>query len=660
MPFQKCKKPIVLLRVFFVFCCLAAVASAQTEAAPERILSFDSHIRLNIDGGMEVRETIEVQAAGDQIRHGIYRDFPTRYKDRGGHRVSVMFEVIGVQRDGEPEPYHTQSMSNGVRIYFGDAHSLLSSGAHSYVFTYKTNRQLGFFKDHDELYWNVTGLGWAFPIDVATATVVLPPQISNFVTGLYGYTGAFGERGRQCTAARDDDGYPQFRAENLAPHHGLTIAVTWPKGLIAEPTTQQKFSWFLSDNRNAAVGLGGLVVVWLYYLVVWARVGRDPRPGTMVPLYEPPDNMSPAAMRYLEKMGFDDKTFTSAILGLAAKGHLAIDQNQSHIYHLTEKADSEKGTTLSPDEILLQQKLFAGSKKLALTSGSSSVMREAQKALSTVLHTGMEKIYFVTNAGYLWPGIALTVLSAVAMLLFSGTDTKTGLLPVAIFMSIWLSGWSVGVFALLHAVLRAWKGTGGVAGRASAIGITLFAIPFVIGEMVGLGVLAWALSVAVCLLIVALIGSNVLFHHLLKAPTRAGRQLMDRVEGFKMFLTAVDGQRLNQMAPPGKTPELFERFLPYALALDVENAWAEQFSQVLATSAGGASDHHNGAYSPSWYSGAFVGSSAAAFTTSFSGGFASAVSSASSPPGSSSGGGGGGGGGGFSGGGGGGGGGGGW
>jgi uncharacterized membrane protein len=120
---------------------------------------------------------------------------------------------------------------------------------------------------------------------------------------------------------------------------------------------------------------------------------------------------------------------------------------------------------------------------------------------------------------------------------------------------------------------------------------------------------------------------------------------MDRVDGFKMFLTAVDADRLQTLQttiPPEKTPQLFERFLPYALALGVEHAWAEQFSQVLARAvaagAGGGTS-----YSPSWYAGAgFASFSASEFTSSFSSSFSSAVSSSSAAPGSSSGSGGGG------------------
>lgn len=658
MPWPKLQKLLLSFQILLLLGCFAASARAQDDNEQERIRSFDSRIMLSADGSMTVREIIDVIAAGDQIRHGIYRDFPTRYMDHWGNRISVLFEIVSVERDGNPEPYHTEGLSDGVRVYFGDSDKLVSSGPHRYVFTYVTNRQLGFFPDHDELYWNATSTGWIFPLDRATATVVLPPQIHNFVKGMDGYVGAQGERGKQFTATRDADGNPHFEAANLAPHQGLTIVVTWPTGLIAPPSREQKLKWFLKDNLATAVALCGLILVLTYYMIVWVKVGRDPKAGTIVPQYEPPDNMSPAAMRYLKQMGFDDRCFTSIILDLAAKNRLTIDQSSSHVYRLIAKTDSGQfKTQLAADEKTVEQKLFETRQTVFLDGSNASTISAARKALSTALHTGMEKIYFVTNAGYLWPGIALTIASAIGMLISLAIQPQgSGQLFVGIFLSIWLTGWSLGVTALLHAVARAWKSSGAtVAGRASALAITLFSIPFVLGEIVGLGLLAWAISIPACLMVIALISSNALFHHLLKAPTRAGRQLLDGIDGFKMFLTAVDGPRLNTTTPPGKTPELFERFLPYALALGVEQQWGEQFSQVLAASAGGTGGHAS-SWSPSWYSGSLIASSPAAFTSSFGSAFSSAVSASSSPPGSSSGGGGGG----FSGGGGGGGGGGGW
>jgi hypothetical protein len=617
-----------------------ALVPAAAQDQDERIRSFDSHITVNVDGSMLVKETIAVKSAGQAIRHGIYRDFPTRYKDRLGNRYSVLFDVVGVQLDGYSESYHTENQSNGVRVYFGSSAYALQPGEHTYEFVYRTDRQLGFFADHDELYWNVTGNGWQFPIDVVTATVVLPSNMRSRVTDLEGYTGHEGGKGREYTASRNNEGNPVFRASRLGPSEGLTIVVEWPKGLIAEPTAEQKRAWFIQDNKPEILGIGGIGLVFLYYLIVWGRIGRDPKPGSIMPLYEPPDGMSPAAVRFLERMGFDQKSFTCAIIGLAAKGHLRIEQDESKTYKLVRggKAASESG--LTADEKALAKILFEDGSVLVLTNAEHSLLSRAQKAVENTLHATTETGYFRTNGRYVWPGALLSLAAISAMLVTRGGPQ----LAIALFMAVWLTGWSFGVYALLSSVVRAWRSarSEGVLGYGQAGFLTLFSLPFIGGECLGIGFLLWASGVIAAVIIASAMFLNVLFHHLLKAPTLAGRALMDRVEGFKMFLTAVDADRLQTMAPPpNKTPELFERFLPYALALGVEQAWANQFSSVLAqaAAAGGASR----GYSPSWYSGFSTATfSAASFTSSFGSSFSSAISSSSTAPGSSSGGGGGG------------------
>ncbi len=73
---------------------------------------------------------------------------------------------------------------------------------------------------------------------------------------------------------------------------------------------------------------------------------------------------------------------------------------------------------------------------------------------------------------------------------------------------------------------------------------------------------------------------------------------MDQVEGFKMYLSVAEKERLELLHPPDKTPELFEKYLPYAFALDVENEWSEQFAEVLAQAA-----KTGQSYAPTWYDG---------------------------------------------------------
>ena len=156
----------------------------------------------------------------------------------------------------------------------------------------------------------------------------------------------------------------------------------------------------------------------------------------------------------------------------------------------------------------------------------------------------------------------------------------------------------------------------------------------------GLGLFAEATSFGTVVVAGLLVLLNLVFYHLLKAPTRLGRRAMDAIEGFREYLSVAEQDRMNLLNPPDRTPELFERFLPYALALGVEQQWAEQFSNVLAhASSEAASGRH---YSPRWYSGRSFDGGLGNFASTLGGGFSGAVSAASTAPGSSSGSGGGG------------------
>ncbi len=533
-------------------------------------------------------------------------------------------------------------------------------GEYTYTLAYRTTRQIGFFDDHDELYWNVTGNGWAFSIDQASATVTLPRGVSGNRIRLEAHTGPHGAQGRDFTSDLDFDGTSSFRTtKTLAPYEGLTIVVSFPKGIVKEPTQEEKLRHFIFDNRPALVGMLGLFVLLGYYMVVWAQVGRDPESGTLMPLYEPPQNFSPAAIRYLTQMGFDDKTFAAAVLDMAVKGHVTIRES-SGTFSITKKAESTAG--LAPEERVVSSRLLGASKSIELKTENHATIRGAIQALQNSLKTSQEKIYFLSNSRYLIPGFLLSVLALIAMVASIGSPEK---MAGAGFMTLWLSGWTAGVFFLVRQALSLWKmalfGGGGLERAArfgGAVFMSLFALPFLGGEVAGLYFFSTMATPAAALLLLVMIGVNILFHYLLKAPTSAGRRVLDQIEGFKMFLSAVEGDRMRVFGAANRTPQLFEKYLPHALALDVEHEWAEQFSDVFARA---AQTPGGDGYSPSWYSGSnWNRLSASTFASSFGSSFSSAVSSSSTPPGSRSGSSGGSGGGGSSGGGGGGGGGGGW
>ena len=194
-PLRGLRRAAALLAIF-VF--LGTSALAQ-----ERILAFDSQVDMADDGSLAVTETIRVRAEGRDIRRGIYRDFPLQFEDAAGRMRTVGFDVRSVTRDGKPEPFRVERNRKVARVYVGDAGVFLAPGVYEYRIAYSTDRQVRFFEDHDELFWNVTGNAWMFPIDRATATITLPQggRIGDTVS----FTGAYGSRDNNAVSSISDD-----------------------------------------------------------------------------------------------------------------------------------------------------------------------------------------------------------------------------------------------------------------------------------------------------------------------------------------------------------------------------------------------------------------------------------------------------------------------
>lgn len=605
-----------------VTCCvvllsLAVLPGVETAAAGERILSFHSDIEVYADATMMVTEVIRVTAERDQIKRGIYRDFPTRYKTRGGDDYVVDFDLVHVARDGNTEPYHTKSISNGIRIYIGDENVLLQPGEYEYRLTYHTSRQLGFFENHDELYWNVTGNGWAFPIDRASARVKLPQSVAAGEISVEAYTGATGARGDAYQAGVDTDAAALFATtRELGPREGLTIVATWPKGHVVEPTSSDKALFFLRDNRVAIISLVGLGVLLSYYLMVWLKVGRDPETGTIAPLFYPPNDLSPAAMRYIYRMGFDHKAYAAALLNMAVKGYLTIEDHDNS-YKLSRVADANE-SLLSRGEVKIAKTLLAGKQSTTLERENNKAIRNSIDAIRSLLNKEYHGVQFRTNSLFLIPGVVLSLIVLVIAGFSRGGEAALTLM----MMSFWLTGWSFGVFMLI---------------RQRQI---LMAVIFVVFEIFALTAFFEMGSWSFLILLGTLIILNGLFYYLLQAPTSTGRKLMDKIEGFRLYMATAEEDRLNALNPPEQTPELFEKYLPYALALGVDQAWSERFTATLRRA---ASADQQSVYRPHWYSGSsWSRFDPAGFASDLGSSLSSAVARSSVAPGSSSGSGGGG------------------
>ncbi len=602
--------------------------------ADERILNYDVHIRIASDGEMTVVETIRVRAEQHEIRRGIYRDFPTRYRDPYGRRMRVPFDVLGVTRDGNPEPWHEESAGGGRRVYIGSRDVILNPGEYTYMLTYRTHRQVGFFDEHDELYWNVTGNNWIFPIDRVAATVSLPEMVAPEMWRLDAYTGPEGAQGRDYRTEVVDPRTVRFEgARAFGPGEGLTIAVGFPKGILVEPTQAQQWRYFFGDNLGAIFGLLGLHLTLAWYLFAWFRVGRDPSAGAIYARYEPPEGYSPAMLRYIWKMRYDTTGLASAMVSLAVKNALKIEKEGKT--YVAQKLD---GKPESKTEKALLSALFSGGKTLRFENKNHARVSGAIKSHENALSKRLEGRYFNRNRLWLVPGILLSLISAMALVLLVPLEE----VGPAVFLAVFLVVWSSFTFALVIQAGRAWRDLKGVLGKLRALMTTLFSLPFVLGALAVTGVFAWLVGVIALLVLLGLLAANLLFYQLIKAPTIMGRRMLDHIDGLRLYLNVAERQEIeirHRDAPP-QTLEEFERLLPYAIALDAADTWGRRFAEAIRQA-----EQAGTVQSRNWYSvasGGGRGFSASGLTSGLASGLASAAASSSRAPGSSSGGGGGG------------------
>ena len=419
----------------------------------ERILDYHSDITVRPDREVEVRETIKAQSAGDRIQHGIYREFPTRYRDIWGNRSNVEFTILDVQRDGRPEPYSTENVGNGVRVKIGDPNSTLPPGIYTYSISYRVSNELGFFKDHDELYWNVTGNGWEFPTDNASATVTLPAGIPREKIDVTGYTGPKRSKAKNLTASVDANSVAHFATTTpLNEYEGLTIVASFPKGIIPPPPGGT-FADFASGRGGLTlVALVLLLLVLAYYVTAWSMVGKDLPRGTIIPRYEPPHGMSPATMRYLRRMGYDNKVLAATLIDMAARGYLTLHKYSNNYEIIRTDADSQNtnpqavppspepndsqpdgnwgqsavqtetpatpktsAVKLSSEEQALADDLLGSGNAFFFSQANYSQVQTAISNLRQKLRDRFENYYFVTNKGFMATGIILSLLAAALM-----------------------------------------------------------------------------------------------------------------------------------------------------------------------------------------------------------------------------------------------------
>jgi uncharacterized membrane protein YgcG len=355
--------------------------------------------------------------------------------------------------------------------------------------------------------------------------------------------------------------------------------------------------------------------------IAWWRVGRDPPGGGVYPRFDPPPGLSPAAARFVRNRGFDDGCLTAAVLSMAVKGAVRIGEVAGtgllggRVYRLNPMGMD--GRHLSPGETAAYRALFAESTApLDLKTDKQNGPRvdKARDALKGALRREHLGATFRRNRGH--TVAAVTAGAAIGAVLI-GAAARLSPVPVAI--------WGGGAFAVvmlgafLSALLAPGRSLSDRLGSAAGLGIGLFVAVAIARQSGALDSARDLLGTATGLVTAAagaVYGLAIaLFGRIMSAPTVAGRRLMDHLDGFALYMKTAEEDRLDRLTPPERTPELFERLLPYAVALGLTQQWAAKFADVLSA-----------ATRPDWYAG-----TGSFDTDRFGRDFGGAVAAASAP-----------------------------
>jgi Predicted membrane protein (DUF2207) len=510
---------------------LALFAAARPAAAQRSLVieRFDAVIRVEPDGTIDVTETITARFTGSW--NGIYRSIPVKYRTAQGFNWTLGLDVLGA----------TDSEGHSLRLESGrERHDVklriwvpgANDATRTVVLHYRATNALRFFDEHDELYWNVTGDEWEVPIEAATARIELPPN----ATGVraIAFNGAYGSRAQDASVAIEGTAVSIAMPHALSFYEGLTAVVGWDKRIVAEPTAAARTAGAVTSNWPLLIPLP----VFFGALLMWRRRGKDPRRLPVTVRYEPPVGLTPGEAGTLIDNQPDMRDITATLVDLAVRGHLRFEEReQSKLFGLIKEEEyvlhrlepPADAGALAPHERRLLNGVFSG-------RGTTVKLSELEDEFYSKL-----------------------------------PDIRT-----AIFDRLLERG-------LYHArpdkVRQRWYVTGVllgflVAGAGVVLGarMLLTPVPFV---------------AAAVLVAVIVIGFGVV----MPARSVAGARALEAVLGFEEFLRRVEGEQYRRVIVGH--PELFDRYLPFAMAFGVEKKWARAFEGIYKEP-------------PQWYAGPSV------------------------------------------------------
>jgi uncharacterized membrane protein YgcG len=535
------RRYLILILVFLLGMLAGASAFAQSDYAGKSLVieSFHADVIVGKDGSIDVTETIRPRFTGSW--NGIFRMIPVQYYTQQGMNYSLLLDLISITDEaGNKLEYSPSRQGQYLKLKIRVPGA--SDATRTVIINYRVENALRFFEEYDELYWNVTGDQWEMPIESASAKISLPEGVANLRGNVF--TGAYRstEQAAGIEIGKDMVSFQTSRPLNYK--EGLTIAVAWNPGVVQRPSVLKRIYFFLRGNWIFFAPLLALVIMYR----LWETRGRDPRLRPIAPQYEPPDKMTPAELGTLLDNSADMRDITATIVDLAVRGYMLIEEVDNPLLGLISKKDyiftlrkkrEAWGDELQPHERKLLDELFSEGLR------DKVAMTDLQNTFYSALPHIRDHIFDELLRRHYY--------------LNRPDKVKQGYIGGGIALAFIM-------------------GIGGV----------------VVGSMLGMAPGSFiAAAILTGIIILA-------FGWFMPARTYVGSRALEGVLGFEDFLNRVEGDRIERL---DKTPQLFEKFLPYAMALGVEKKWAAAFANIYKEP---PDWYHGGDFTRGFFVGNFV------------------------------------------------------
>lgn len=527
----KSNKAKAVLSAWALALVLWSGAGCVRSASAEQIDNFDVTLRIAADASLVVTEKIDYDF-GTLQKHGIQRSIPVRYAARNGNFSLRLNDLTVADAAGAPYAFTVSDVGENQEIKIGSADAYVT-GKKTFVINYRVQRAINYFEAYDEVYWNATGNAWVVPIERASVQVVYPQPVGAGLASsrLACYAGVLGSQAPCATSAYDYAAADQalaagaeFSASSLAAGEGLTVVVALPKGSVYQPTYEENLVAAVRDNL---VLLLPLFVFGLMYYFWWTR-GRDPRGrGTIIPQFEAPPGMTPAEVGTVVDERCGQKEIVAEIIYLATQGYLKLKRTENKVLFI-------KSTDYTFEKLK-----------------DSVYLPDAfdRDLLDSIFKSG-SPVKFSDLKGKFYADYARLVKN-----IFAAVTSK-------------------GYFA---------ENPQKVTGRYAGLAVVVFVLLYFLASF-GVAYVSTYSFLALGLSALVVLG----FSAVMPRKTERGVASKEYILGFKDYLTVAEKDRLEFHNAPAKSPEQFEKFLPYAIALGVEKAWAQQFEGIYNSR-------------PSWY-----------------------------------------------------------